>query len=82
MPVPQTSEQCKQLLKIKQIGSGYLQQLIRIGIPIQDARTIAVAIARYDVDHHHPQDLQRQLICQYSAFVCRANLWRPGLLLA
>ena len=82
MPVPQTSEQCKQLLKIKQIGSSYLQQLIRIGIPTQDARAIAVAIARYDIAQHHPQDLQRQLICQYSAFVCRANLWRPGLLLA
>lgn len=82
MPVPQTSEQCKQLLQIKQTGSSYWQQLIHIGIPKQDARSIAVAIAKYDIAQCHPQDLQRQLICHYSAFVCRANLWRPGLLAA
>lgn len=82
MPVPQTLDQCKQVLKIKQMGSGYLQQLLTIGIPLEAARSIAVAIAKYDVAQCRPHDLQRQLICHYSAFVCRANLWRPGLLSA
>ncbi len=82
MPVPQTFDQCKQVLKIKQVGSSYLQQLLHMGIPMEAARTIAVAIAKYDVAQCRPQDTQRQLISHYSAFVCRANLWRPGLLLA
>lgn len=77
--VPQTSEQCKQALKIKRIGSSYWQQLIQIGIPRQDARSIAVAIAKYDVTQCQPHELQKQLICHYSAFVCRAKLWRTGL---
>lgn len=81
MPVPQTSEQCKQLLQIKQVGSSYLQKLLHIGIPQQDARSIAVAIAKYDVAQCHPHDMQKRLISHYSAFVCRANLWRAGLLL-
>ena len=79
--LPQTSEQCKQALKVKHIGSTYWQRLMQIGIPRQDARTIAVAIARYDVMQSHPRDGQRQLISHYSAFVCRAKLWRAGLLL-
>ncbi|NEP62816.1 MAG: hypothetical protein F6K31_38855 [Symploca sp. SIO2G7] len=78
--LPQTSDQCKQALKVKHIGSTYWQQLIQIGIPKQDARTIAVAIAKYDVMQCRPRDLQKQLICHYSAFVCRAKLWRAGLL--
>ncbi|MFG6101521.1 hypothetical protein U2F10_04670 [Leptothoe sp. EHU-05/26/07-4] len=82
MPVPQTPAECKQFLKIKEVGSSYWQQLIHIGIPKQHARSIAVAIAKYDIAQCQPQELQRQLICHYSAFVCRANLWRPGLLLA
>lgn len=79
--LPQTLEQCKQARKIKEIGAAYWQQLIQIGVPKQDARAIAVAIAKYDVIQSHPRDMQKQLICHYSAFVCRAKLWRAGLLL-
>ncbi|MEM9266059.1 MAG: hypothetical protein AAGA46_11095 [Cyanobacteria bacterium P01_F01_bin.13] len=78
--VPQTLEQCKQVLKIKHVGSTYWQQLIHIGIPKQDARSIAVAIAKYDVAQCHPHAMQKQLISHYSSLVCRANLWRAGLL--
>ena len=81
MPVPQTLEQCKQVLQIKQVGSSYWQQLMHIGIPKQEARSIAVAIAKYDIVQCQPQGIQKQLISHYSAFVCRANLWRAGLLL-
>ena len=82
LAVPQTLEQCKQRREIKQMGATYWQQLMRIGIPKQEARSIAVAIAKYDVTQSQPQGAQKQLICHYSAFVCRANLWRAGLLLA
>lgn len=82
MPIPQTLDQCKQVLQIKRVGSNYLQQLINIGIPSESARMIAVAIAKYDVAQCHPEGTQRQLISHYSALVCRANLWRPGLLSA
>ena len=67
---------------LKQTGTTYWQQLIQTGIPKQEARAIAVAIAKYDISQRPPHDLQKQLICRYSAFICRANLWRGGLLLA
>jgi hypothetical protein len=55
--------------------------LMQQGVPYHDARHIAIAIAKYDVNHKYPNPRQKALIMQYSALVCRAKLWRSRLLI-
>lgn len=65
----------------KVLGITYWQKLIREGVPKDEARKIAVAIAKFDVLDRVPSSEQKQLISQFSPSVCRAQLWRSHLLL-
>ena len=77
-PVPQTEIQEKMTREIVPI---YWRRLIEVGIPIDAAQMIAWAIARYDKAKKLPPHQQQRLIRQYCHFICRAELWRSGLLL-
>jgi hypothetical protein len=59
----------------------YWRCLMQQGVPYQDARHIAIAIAKYDVNKKCPNPQQTALIMQYSPLICRAKLWRSKLLL-
>jgi len=65
----------------KQLGVTYWQKLVREGVPKSEARIIAAAIAKYDLFARSPSSEQKNLISQFSRFVCRAQLWRSHLLL-
>ncbi|HEY9887177.1 MAG TPA: hypothetical protein V6D02_02185 [Candidatus Obscuribacterales bacterium] len=57
------------------------QRLVREGVPRDEARKIAEAIARFELLEKAPSSEQKQLISQFSRFVCRAQLWHSELLL-
>jgi hypothetical protein len=66
---------------VKNIGVAYCQLLVKVGVPKRDAVKIAAAIAKFDIVHRQPSPEQRALIAQFSALICRAQLWRSHLLL-
>ncbi|HHP7244963.1 MAG TPA: hypothetical protein ACFE0H_09795, partial [Elainellaceae cyanobacterium] len=68
-------------LAVRDVMPGYWRRLIEAGIPLNDAKTIAKAIACYDTERNHLSLHQRKLIVQYLPLVCRADLWRPNLLM-
>lgn len=67
--------------RIKQIGVLYWIKLIREGVPRNEGRIIAAAIAKFKVANRPPTEEQKALITQYSALICRAGLWRRELLM-
>lgn len=69
------------LMIARQLAHVYWKRLVKAGVPIDDAVMIAIAIARFDVVSKRPRAKYRNLIGRYCPMVCRAELWRPGLLL-
>jgi hypothetical protein len=65
---------------VREVTPVYWRKLIEVGVPIDAARVIAWAIARYDLGKRLPTTYQRGLIQRYCRFVCRAELWRINLL--
>ncbi|NJL85697.1 MAG: hypothetical protein HC886_06500 [Leptolyngbyaceae cyanobacterium SM1_1_3] len=80
-PAPVDDLRAEQNAYVKQIGIAYWMKLVREGVPKSDARTIAAAIAKYDVAKRPPSSEQKALIVHYSPLICRAQLWRTSLLL-
>lgn len=68
-------------LQVTPLRNLYWRQLIQVGIPAEDARAIAEAIAGYDAQQAIPNRYQKQLIGHYCTLVARARLWRLDLLL-
>ncbi|MGD1941747.1 MAG: hypothetical protein ACFB0G_10580 [Leptolyngbyaceae cyanobacterium] len=62
-------------------GITYWQKLVREGVPKDEARKIASAIAKFELFDKPPSPDQKQLISRFSAFICRAQLWRSDLLI-
>ncbi|MEB3269780.1 MAG: hypothetical protein VKJ09_14650 [Leptolyngbya sp.] len=67
---------------VKSIGVAYCQILVKVGVPKPEAVKIAAAIAKFDIVNRQPSPEQRELIAQFSALICRAQLWRSHLLLS
>ena len=67
---------------VKNIGVAYCQLLVKVGVPKRDAVKIAAAIAKFDIVRRQPSPEQQALIAQFSAPICRAQLWRSHLLLS
>lgn len=65
----------------RSLGIVYWQKLIREGVPKEEASQIAKAIAKFELFAQIPSTEQKQLISQFSALLCRAQLWRSDLLL-
>ncbi|MEM0981073.1 MAG: hypothetical protein AAGH78_12465 [Cyanobacteria bacterium P01_H01_bin.58] len=65
----------------QKIALAYWQKLVREGVPKQEAQAIAAAIAKFDLFERRPSSLQQQRISQFSALICRAQLWRSELLM-
>lgn len=65
----------------KELGITYWQKLVREGVPRDEAKKIATAIAKLELFAKPPSLEQKQLISQFSRFVCRAQLWRSDLLI-
>jgi hypothetical protein len=67
---------------VKHVGVAYWQLLVKVGVPKPEAVKIAAAIAKFDIVNRQPSPEQRALISQFSAAICRAQLWRSHLLLS
>lgn len=63
------------------LGLTCWQKLVREGTPKDEARIIASAIAKFKLFRTPPTHRQKQLISEYSRFICRAQLWCSDLLL-
>lgn len=74
------AHQSPSIVIARKLATSHWKQLIRYGVPIEDAAHIAIAIARFDVARKKPRRHQRALIDQYCPFICRAELWRPGMM--
>lgn len=68
-------------LVTQRLMAAYWQRLVGVRVPIDDARRIARAVAKYDVMELPPTLQQQQLIQRYCSIVCRTGLWRADLLL-
>ncbi|NJN86667.1 MAG: hypothetical protein HC881_10570 [Leptolyngbyaceae cyanobacterium SL_7_1] len=85
---PNPTEDCPAFLPtnsrktVREVTPVYWRKLIEVGVPIDAARIIAWAIARYDLGKRLPTAYQQGLIQRYCRFVCRAELWRVNLLAA
>lgn len=66
---------------IREVAPVYWRRLIEVGVPIDIARVIAWAIARYDAATKLPEPAEKALISRYCRYICRADLWSAGLLL-
>ncbi|MGJ3252843.1 MAG: hypothetical protein ACFE0J_17175 [Elainellaceae cyanobacterium] len=68
-------------LAVRDVMPAYWRRLIEAGIPLNDAKTIAKAIACHDTGRKPLSLHQQKLILQYLPLICRADLWRPNLLM-
>lgn len=68
-------------LKMRQLMPVYWRRLIEVGVPLQNAQQIAEIIAAYDVLRQVPSPYQLALLKQHCRYICRAELWRPKLLM-
>jgi hypothetical protein len=65
----------------RRLGITYWQTLVREGVPRDEARALATAIAKFDLLGRSPSPEQKRLISQFSPILCRTQLWRSNLLL-
>ncbi|MEM6253135.1 MAG: hypothetical protein AAF821_09450 [Cyanobacteria bacterium P01_D01_bin.156] len=68
-------------LKLKRIGMRHWQRLMRVGVPQQEAKALAVALVRYSYLHCQPSFKEKRLIGRYCQHLCAVGLWRLELLL-
>lgn len=64
----------------REIFPVYWRKLIEVGVPIEAAKVIAWTIASYDRAQKTPPRHRQIIISHYCRFICRAELWRAGLL--
>ena len=68
-------------LQIMNLVRYYCKKLVQSGIPNSDAKSVALAIANFDIRHLMPTDRQCSKLHQHALSVCRANLWRSHMFL-
>lgn len=77
----QQAKSRQQSLQARELIPVYWRRLIEVGMPINAARLVAEAIAWLDIAQKPLTRPQKKLIGQYCVLVCRAELWRSGMLL-
>lgn len=76
-PLPQTSKRSK----LKRLGARYWHRLMRVGVPQQDAKELAIAVVRYSHLDCRLSSEEKRLIGRYCRHLCAVGLWRLELLL-
>ena len=66
---------------LKRIGARYWKQLMRVGVPQQDAKDLAIAVVRYTYLACSPSFEEKRLIGRYCQHLGAAGLWHLELLL-
>ncbi|GAB4374961.1 MAG: hypothetical protein Kow00121_20070 [Elainellaceae cyanobacterium] len=73
--------QQRRSIEVRKLIAVYWRKLIEVGIPIDDAHRVAEAIAWLDAAQKALTPAQKRLIRYYCVMICRAELWRSGMLL-
>ena len=66
---------------LKRIGVRHWRRLMRVGVPQQEAKELAIAVVRYSYLHCRPSFEEKRLIGRYCQHLCAVGLWRLELLL-
>jgi len=66
-------------LHMRNVVQHYCKLLVQNGVPSQDVKCVAEAIARFDIKRRYPTEEQRTKLYEYALPLCRANLWRTGM---
>ena len=67
--------------KLKRIVARYWQKLMRVGVPQDHAKEIAIAVVRYNHFDCRPSFKEKRLIGRYCQHLCAAGLWHLEMLL-
>ncbi|MEL6230530.1 MAG: hypothetical protein AAFX51_10400 [Cyanobacteria bacterium J06636_28] len=78
---PPSSRKKSKRAKLKRIGVRHWQQLMRVGVPQQDAKDLAVAVVRYTYLACSPSFEEKRLIGRYCQHLGAVGLWHLELLL-
>lgn len=77
LPTTKTSKRSK----LKRIGVRHWRRLMRVGVPQQEAKELAIAVVRYSYLHCRPSFEEKRLIGRYCQHLCAVGLWHLELLL-
>ena len=80
LPAINVSDTSKQL-RLKRIGARHWRRLMRVGVPQNDAKELAIAVVRYSHLDRRPSFKQKRLIGRYCRHLCAVGLWQLELLL-
>ncbi|NEQ53218.1 MAG: hypothetical protein F6K11_24295, partial [Leptolyngbya sp. SIO3F4] len=67
--------------RLKRLGARYWQQLMRVGVPQQDAKEIAIAVVRFNQLDCRPSFKEKRLIGRYCQHLGAVGLWHLEMLL-
>ncbi len=76
-----TPKKISKRAKLKRIGARYWRQLMRVGVPQDHAKEIAIAVVRYSHLDCRPSFEEKRLIGRYCQHLCAVGLWRLEMLL-
>ncbi|MEM8612285.1 MAG: hypothetical protein AAGF93_09735 [Cyanobacteria bacterium P01_H01_bin.105] len=77
LSIPKDSKRAK----LKRLGARYWQRLMRVGVPQDHAKEIAIAVVRYSQLDRRPSSEEKLLIGRYCQHLCAVGLWHLELLL-
>ena len=80
-PQPMSTKRTSKRETLKRIGARYWQQLMRVGVPQDHAKEIAIAVVHYSHLDCHPSFKEKRLIGRYCQHLCAVGLWRLEMLL-
>ncbi len=78
---PSSTLKTSKRARLKRIGMRHWKQLMRVGVPQQEAKEIAVAVVRYSYLACRPSSKEKLLIGRYCQHVGAAGLWHLEMLL-
>ena len=80
-PQQSASRRASKRSKLKRIVARYWQKLMRVGVPQDHAKEIAIAVVRYSHLDCRPSFKEKRLIGRYCQHLCAAGLWHLEMLL-
>jgi hypothetical protein len=78
---PEEARMIARTLIIKRLIGIYYRRLTQTNVPTDAARSIARAVAKYDVLEILPTLSQQNLLHHHCPAICRSGLWRAEMLL-
>lgn len=77
----QPAQRTSKRARLKRLGARYWQQLMRVGVPQQEAKEIAIAVVRFNQLDCRPSFKEKRLIGRYCQHLGAVGLWHLEMLL-